>query len=43
VQEAIGKFRDEGFRQKIVENAYDYVMNGHTYDHRVRYLMSVIS
>jgi spore maturation protein CgeB len=43
VQEAIGKFRDEGFRQKIVENAYDYVMSGHTYDHRVRYLMSVVS
>lgn len=42
IGEAIAKFRDESFRRNIVETTYDYVMAGHTYDHRVAHLLSMV-
>jgi hypothetical protein len=42
IKDAIAKFRDASFRQKVVNTAYEYVMDSHTYDHRVAYLLSQI-
>jgi hypothetical protein len=42
IGEAIAKFRDEGYRRKIVETAYEYAMAEHTYDHRVAHLLSMV-
>jgi len=39
---AIESFKDETFRKKIVENAFQYVMDNHTYRHRVKALMKAI-
>ncbi len=39
VQEAIRQFKDEIERSRIVERAYEYVMDQHTYGHRVRTLV----
>lgn len=35
VEEAVREFKDEGRRRAIAEQAYEYVMSGHTYAHRV--------
>lgn len=43
IQEAIAKFRDETFRDRITQTAYDYVMENHTYDHRVARLMEFVT
>jgi hypothetical protein len=42
VNDAIAKFRDHDYRRKIADTAYDYVMAGHTYDHRVARLLSLV-
>jgi hypothetical protein len=42
VREAIAKFRDDDYRRKIAETAFDYAMAGHTYDHRVAHLLSLV-
>lgn len=39
VREAVRLFQDEGARARIVERAYEYVMDQHTYRHRVRSLV----
>ena len=36
VDEALRKFRDTSLRQAIVRRSYEYVMDQHTYRHRVR-------
>lgn len=33
--EAVERFRDEGYRQDMVDRTYEYVMEEHTYRHRV--------
>jgi hypothetical protein len=43
VREAIAKFRDISYRRRIVEKAYEYVMDAHTYDHRVTHLLSLVN
>jgi hypothetical protein len=35
VDEAVDRFADPGYRQKMVDRAYEYVMEKHTYRHRV--------
>lgn len=34
--EAVQKFRDETYRDNMVERTYEYVMNQHTYSHRIQ-------
>lgn len=41
IEEAIEKFRDETFRSRMVDETYEYVMDQHTYAHRVERLLSV--
>lgn len=33
--EAVERFRDDGYRQDMVDRTYEYVMEEHTYRHRV--------
>lgn len=39
VDEAMRKFKDDTYRHNIAETAYEYVMDEHTYMHRVKYLL----
>ena len=39
LDEAIGKFKDRSYRARIADNAYEYVMDCHTYSHRVKTLL----
>ncbi len=43
VQEGVRLFRDETARTRIVERAYQYVMDQHTYPHRVQALVQTVS
>ena len=43
VREAVERFRDESLRTRIVEQAYEYVMDEHTYRHRVASLIRTVS
>lgn len=40
--DAIAQFKDAAHRQRIADDAYDHVMSGHTYAHRVRALVSAV-
>lgn len=42
VDEAIRRFKDEEYRRAMVERAYEYVMAGHTYRHRVENLLQTV-
>ena len=42
IEEVIEKLRNEKLRNEIVENAYNYVMQNHTYKHRVEKLLKLI-
>ncbi len=42
--EAIGRFKDEDYRRAMADRTYEFVMDGHTYQHRVEALIrSVLS
>ena len=43
IAEAVRRFKDEGYRQAIVERAYEYVMANHTYAHRVRSVLATVA
>lgn len=43
IQEAVRRFKDEGYRRAMVQRAYEYVMHGHTYAHRVESLVSAMA
>lgn len=43
IEEAIRKFKDQGLRETIVRETYEYVMDQHTYAHRVQSLLDRIS
>jgi hypothetical protein len=43
VREAVCASQDGGTRQAIVERTYEYVMDQHTYRHRVQQLLRVVS
>ena len=36
------RFRDEAYRQVMVDKTYEYVMAEHTYEQRVRILVGTI-
>jgi Glycosyl transferases group 1 len=42
ISEAIERFRDESYRNELVERTYEYVLSAHTYNHRVETLISHI-
>ncbi|MGH2396993.1 MAG: glycosyltransferase family protein [bacterium] len=42
VDEAIRHFKDQEYRQAMAERAYEYVLAGHTYRHRVESLLKTI-
>jgi len=42
LDEAVRRFRDEGYRQTIAERAYEHVMTNHTYAHRVRSVLAAV-
>jgi hypothetical protein len=42
LEEAVGLLCDETMRTRIVDQAYEYVMDQHTYQHRVRRLIAVV-
>ncbi|RNC66001.1 MAG: methyltransferase domain-containing protein [Desulfuromonadales bacterium] len=43
IAEAITAFKDEAYRQAMVERTHDYVMSSHTYRHRVSQFIREIS
>ncbi|MDE3241904.1 MAG: glycosyltransferase [Nitrospirota bacterium] len=42
LDEAIRRFKDDAYRQAMVERAYEYVLAGHTYRHRVDRLLRTV-
>ncbi|MDE3225782.1 MAG: glycosyltransferase family 1 protein, partial [Nitrospirota bacterium] len=36
------RFKDDAYRQAMVERAYEYVLAGHTYRHRVDRLLRTV-
>lgn len=42
VEEAVRRFKDESYRQAVVERAYEHVMANHTYAHRVRSVLAAV-
>jgi spore maturation protein CgeB len=40
--DVIEKFRDASYRQEIADRAYDYVMENHTYDHRIETIRKLL-
>lgn len=42
IEEAVRRFKDEGYRQAVVERAYQHVMANHTYAHRVRSVLAAV-
>jgi spore maturation protein CgeB len=42
MNEVIYRFKDEDYRNKMVDRTYQYVMDNHTYQHRVATLLSAI-
>ncbi len=42
VAEAVQMFKDEALRSRIVNTAYEYVMDQHTYAHRIRELIATV-
>ncbi|CAA7620709.1 glycosyltransferase [Magnetospirillum sp. SS-4] len=43
VHAAIERFRDATYRARITDQAYDHVMSGHTYAHRVNAVIDLLS
>lgn len=43
IDEVIEQFKDEGYRTAMVERTYDYVMNEHTYRHRIEAFVEMIT
>jgi hypothetical protein len=42
IEDAVARFKDEDYRSTVVTRAYEYVLAGHTYDHRVEDLLKAI-
>ena len=43
IGDAIEKFKDTSYRNKIVKQAYEHVLENHTYEHRVRKLIEYVN
>ncbi len=42
IGEAVERFRDQSYRQRMVDETYDYVLAQHTYDRRVEQLLRAL-
>jgi hypothetical protein len=42
VQDVLRRFRDFGYRQKMVEETYEYVISCHTYRHRIAQIVGLV-
>lgn len=42
MDDVIYRFKDEEYRKRMVERTYEYVMDGHTYRHRVEALLGTV-
>jgi len=42
IEDAVRRFKDQDYRQTIVERAYEHVMANHTYAHRVRSVLAAV-
>ena len=42
IDDAVRRFKDEEYRRAMVERAYEYVMESHTYRHRVESLLKTV-
>jgi spore maturation protein CgeB len=42
MDDVICRFRDEDYRNRMVERTYEYVMDNHTYQHRIETLLGEI-
>ena len=43
IQDVLERFRDRHFVQKLVDDTYEYVMEWHTYDHRILDVWNTVS
>ena len=43
MSDAVSRFKDQPYRQRLVERTYEYVLDQHTYRHRVDSLLRAIS
>ena len=43
IEDVIRRFKDDSYRNAMVEKSYEYAMDGHTYRHRVDTLLGAIS
>ena len=43
IKDVTQRFKDNSYRRAMVERTYEYVMDGHTYRHRVDMLLGIIS
>src|SRR5262249_17479500 len=43
IDAALDRFRDVSWRQRMVDETYDYVVSAHTYDHRVAQLIGIVA
>ena len=43
IDDCLRKFRDEAYRKEMVERTYDFVMDAHTYRHRVDSLIAAVA
>ena len=42
IDNVVQRFKDEDYRRRMVERTYEYVMSGHTYQHRIKALLKVV-
>jgi len=42
IDDVVRRFKDDGYRQTVVDRAYDHVMAAHTYRHRVDSILNTV-
>jgi spore maturation protein CgeB len=43
IDDAVQQFKDEAHRKEMVERTYEYVMDQHTYRHRIKALLKIVT
>jgi spore maturation protein CgeB len=43
IRDVVDRFQDDDYRNAMVERTYEYIVNAHTYRHRVEYLINSIA
>lgn len=42
IEEVVERFKNDDYRQEMVDRTYEYVISEHTYQHRVKYLLDIV-